>query len=221
MLYEMQASSVGEFINLKTLWANSEFFGFAFGKSCVKLKARPNRSFLFTHFLSYTMEKVSTKEAFNKFKPESCVFVISIDENRKPSGMIAGWNMKCSIEPPLFAVSLSKKGHTHKLIQQSKEFVIAVPNKELKEAVLLFGSTHGNEVDKFAESKIETAKAEFVKSPLIKNATINFECKLFKEVDSGDHIIFIGKILASYINRDKKVLLNMKKVDGKRVFEEF
>ncbi|RLE42730.1 hypothetical protein DRJ48_02865, partial [Candidatus Woesearchaeota archaeon] len=52
-------------------------------------------------------------------------------------------------------------------------------------------------------------------------ATINFECKLFKEVDSGDHIIFIGKIVASYINKDKKVLLNMKKVDGKRIFEEF
>ena len=172
-------------------------------------------------FLSYTMEKVSIKESFDKFKPESCVFVISIDENGKPSGMIAGWNMKCSMEPPLFAVSLSKKGYTHKLIQQSKEFVIAVPNKELEKSLLLFGSTHGDETDKFAESKIKTAKAEFVKSPLIKNATINFECELFKEIDSGDHIIFIGKILASYINKDKKVLLNMEKVDNKRIFKEF
>lgn len=167
------------------------------------------------------MEKVSVKESFDKFKPESCVFVISIDENGKPSGMVAGWNMKCSMEPPLFAISLSKKGYTHKLIQQSKEFVIAVPNKELEEALLVFGSTHGNKVDKFTESKIEIAKAEFVRPPLIKNATINFECELFKKVDSGDHIIFIGKIIASYVNKDKKVLLNMQKIGGKRVFEEF
>jgi len=167
------------------------------------------------------MEKVSIIRSFDKFKPESCVFVISVDVNGKPSGMIAGWNMKCSGEPPLFAVSLSKKGYTHQLIQQSREFVIAVPNKELEDALLLFGSTHGNEIDKFCESKIETEKAEFVNSPLIKEATINFECELFKEVDSGDHIIFIGKIVASYINQEKKVLLNMKKVEGKRVFEEF
>lgn len=167
------------------------------------------------------MEKVTIKESFEKYKPENCVFVISVDKNGKPSGMIAGWNMKCSMEPPLFAVSLSKKGNTHKLIQQSKEFVIAIPNKELEKSLLLFGSTHGNEIDKFAESKIETAKAEFVKSPLIKNATINFECELFKEVDSGDHIIFIGKIVASYIKKDKKVLLTMQKIDGKRVFQEF
>ena len=167
------------------------------------------------------MEKTTIKESFEKYKPESCVFVISVDTNGNPSGMIAGWNMKCSMEPPLFAVSLSKKGHTHKLIQQSKEFVIAVPNKELEESLLLFGSKHGNEIDKFAESKIKTAKANFVKSPLIKNATINFECELFKEVDSGDHIIFIGRIVASYVNKDKKVLINMQKIDGNRVFEEF
>ncbi|MDH5718341.1 MAG: flavin reductase family protein [Spirochaetia bacterium] len=167
------------------------------------------------------MEKVSVKESFNKFKPEGCVFVISINEKLKPSGMIAAWNMKCSMEPPLFAVSLSKNGYTHKLIQQSKEFVIAVPNKELEEALLLFGSTHGDKVDKFTETNIETAKAEFVKSPLIKNATINYECELYKEVDAGDHIIFIGKILASYINKDKKVLLNMRREGDRRIFDEF
>lgn len=167
------------------------------------------------------MEKSTIKESFDYYKPESCVFVNSIDKNGKPSGMIAGWNMKCSMEPPLFAVALSKKGHTHKLIRQSKEFVVSVPNKELEKSLLLFGSTHGNEIDKFQETKIETTKAKFVKTPLIKNATINFECELFKEVDSGDHLIFIGKILASYINKDKKVLVNMKKINGKRVFNEF
>ncbi|MFC1627052.1 flavin reductase family protein [Patescibacteria group bacterium] len=166
------------------------------------------------------MKQVSTKEAFSKFKPESCVFVISVDSSGCPSGMVAGYNMKCSTTPPLFAVSLWKEGYTHKLIQQSKEFVVAVPNKELEKEVNYFGSTHGNEVDKFAETGIETAKAKLVKPPLIKNATINFECKLFKEVDSGDHIMFIGEIVASYINKDKKILLNMEKVDGKRTFKE-
>jgi len=167
------------------------------------------------------MKEVSSKEAFDKFKPESCVFVISVDKNGKPSGMIAGWNMKCSMEPYLFAVSLWKKGYTHKLIKESKEFVIAVPNKKLQKAVEFFGSTHGNKVDKFKETGIETLKAKYIKSPLIKEATINFECRLKKEINSGDHIILIGKILAAYINPDKKVLLNIKTINGKRIFEEF
>lgn len=167
------------------------------------------------------MEKVSVEDSFNKFKPESMVFVISVDSEGKPNGMIAGWNMKCSSEPPLFAVSLSKKGNTHRLIRQSKEFVVAVPNKELEDEVRFFGSTHGNKINKFDKTKIETEKAKFIKSPLIKKATINFECKLEKEINAGDHIIFIGRILTSYINKDKKVLFNIKKIDGKRIFDEF
>ena len=167
------------------------------------------------------MKKVSAEKAFERFKPESCVFVISVDKNGKPSGMIAGWNMKCSFKPPLFAVSLSKSGFTHKLIQESKEFVIAVPNKELEEEVVLFGSTHGDQIDKFKESKIETRPAESIRAPLIKNATINLECKLEKEVDSGDHVIFIGEILNCYTDKDKKVLLNMGKINGEREFKEF
>lgn len=167
------------------------------------------------------MEEVSAEEAFSRLKPERCVFVISVDKNSKPNGMIAGWHMKCSAEPPLFAVSLKKTGNTKSLIRESGEFVIAVPNKELEKEVLFFGSTQGNEMDKFQRTGIETLKAKCVKSPLIKKATMNFECRLEKEVDSGDHVIFIGRVLASYVGKGKKVLMNMGKVKGKRVFEEF
>jgi len=167
------------------------------------------------------MEEVKPSEAFNKFKPESVALVISVEKNGRPSGMTAGWHMKCSSDPPLIAVTLSKKGYTHKLIMESKEFVIAVANKELEKEIIYFGGKHGDEVDKFKETGIETEKSKFIKPPLIKKATINFECRLEKEVEAGDHIIFIGRILASYINKEKKVLLNMKTIGDKRIFEEF
>ena len=167
------------------------------------------------------MTEVPIKVSFAAFKPESCIFVISVDKAGKPSGMIAGWSMKCSIDPPLFAVALSKRGHTHKLIRGSKEFSIAVPNKELEPAMIFFGSNHGDRVDKFAETQIEVENAKFTKSPLIKKATLNFECQLEKEVDAGDHVIFIGKIVASYANKDKKILFNTGRIDNKRIFKEF
>jgi len=164
------------------------------------------------------MKKISPEKIF---RPYSCVFVISVDKNGKPSGMVAGWNTKCAYNPPLFAVVLSKKGYTHKLIQQSKEFVIAVPNKKLVEEVEFFGSTHGDKVDKFKETGVKTIKAKYIKPPLLKDATINLECKLYKEINVGDNIMFIGKILATYINPNKKILMVYKKVRGKRIFKEF
>ncbi|MFH1769959.1 MAG: flavin reductase family protein [archaeon] len=167
------------------------------------------------------MREISAQEAFDNFKPETCVFVISIDENGKPNGMIAGYNVKCSLNPPMFAVGLSEKGNTQKLVRKSGEFVIAVPNKELQKEVEFFGSKKGSEINKFEETGIKIEKAKYVKSPLLKDATINFECKVRQEVKVGDHHMFIGEIVASYINHGKKVLLNMKKIHGKRVFKEF
>jgi len=166
------------------------------------------------------MKEIAPVEAFRKFRPEPCVFVISVDKNGKPSGMVASWQIRCSYEPPLFAVALSKRGHTHTLIRQSKEFVIAVPNKKMEKALVLFGSTSGRDVDKFKETGIATSKAAAVRTPLLKEATINFECVLEKEVDAGDHIIFIGKVVASHVNAGK-VLLNMRRVGDNHIFEEF
>jgi flavin reductase (DIM6/NTAB) family NADH-FMN oxidoreductase RutF len=166
------------------------------------------------------MKEATIKEAFNKFKPESCVFVISVDGNGKPNGMVAGWHMKSSSEPPCFSVCISKKGNTQRLIRESREFVVAVPNKELEDEVMFFGSNHGYDVDKFKETRIDTIPAKAIKPPLLLKATINLECRLINEAESGDHLIFTGQIVAAHMNPEKKILFNMKTVDGKRVFEE-
>ena len=167
------------------------------------------------------MKELSSKEAMSKLKPELCVFVLSVDENDKPNGMIAGWFVKCSFNPPLVGVCLKSNKNTQKLIRHSKEFVIAVANNDLVKEVRLFGNISGANVDKFEKSKIETIESKYLKTPLLKQATFNYECKLVKEVEVGDHIMFIGEILIAYHNENKKVLLNMKKFDGIRYFEEF
>lgn len=167
------------------------------------------------------MEEATSMEAFEKLKPEIYVFVISIDSEGKPNGTVTKCFMKCSYEPRMLAVSLAKGGYTHNLIEASKEFLIAVPNKELEAELDFFATMKGAEIDKFKATKIKTEPAKIIKSPLLSDATINFECHLASQIDAGDHVVFIGRVLASHINKDKKVLLHMKKEEGKRIFEEF
>ena len=168
------------------------------------------------------MKSIEIYDAVKKFRPEKVVFVIAYDnKNERASGMVAGYSTFCSSEPYMMAVALWKEGYTHNLISDTKEFVVAVPNKKLKKAIEIFGSLHGDVVDKFKKAKLQTEKADLVKAPLLSEATINYECELEKEVEAGDHIIFIGKIVAAHVNDDKKVLLNMGKKEGKRIFKEF
>ena len=166
------------------------------------------------------MKQIVPKEAFRKISPYSFVFVISHDKG-KPNGMVAAWYMKCSYDPPMMLVSLSKRGNTQKLIRKSKEFVIAVPNKKLIKEVDYFGSISGREVDKFKETGIKTTPAAVVKAPLLAEATLNFELKLNKEVDLGDHILFIGDVVKAYHSEGKRVLFQVDKVSGEREFKEF
>ncbi len=160
------------------------------------------------------MEEIKIQEAWEKIKPERVVLVVSVDEKGKPNVMPAGWCMRCSFDPPLIAVSIGKTRYTHSLLKKSKEFVIAVPNKELIDLVKFTGSCSGRDVDKFKEAEIETAKGKGSVS-LIKKATLNLECEKYNECDSGDHTIFIGKIICAWYNK-KGVLFNF----GKGNFRE-
>jgi len=168
------------------------------------------------------MKQTETSKTLKSLKPERVIFVLAYDrKNNRPSGMVCGWSTICSSDPNMMAVCLWKKGYTHTLIQDTKEFVVAIPNKGLEEAIHFFGENHGDKIDKFALSKVKTCAAKFVNVPLLTDATMNFECKVEKEVDSGDHILFIGNVVASWVNEDKKVLINMGKNDKDRIFREF
>jgi flavin reductase (DIM6/NTAB) family NADH-FMN oxidoreductase RutF len=166
------------------------------------------------------MEEINPGDAFSKFKPECVAFVLSVDKNGKPSGLIAARLMKVSRTPPLIAISLGKKSKTHELIKDSKEFVIALANKDIQRFIEFFGCKSGHDIDKFQSSGIKTVPAKHIKTPLLADATINFECTLENELDAGTSTLFLGKIFAAHINQDKKILFNFGKGYGNYKFEE-
>jgi len=144
--------------------------------------------------------EVSWDEAIRRKYPEPVVLVVSCDREGKPNVMPAGWCMVTSGRPPMLAVSIGHGRYTHKLIEETGEFVIVFPNEEMKEMVEYTGSCSGRDVDKFKAFGIETLKAKRVKPPLIKDAVACFECKVRGRLVTGDHTIFAGEVVASHIS---------------------
>lgn len=167
------------------------------------------------------MKQMDPAKTFSKYQPKNITFVISVDKKNKPNGMVAAWHTILSKNPALMGVAIYKKQNTHRLIKESKEFVLAIPSKKLLKAINIFGGMHGNEVNKFEISKIKTTKAKILKSPLLTDATINFECKLIKQIPVGDHTFFVGKVVAAHLQEGQKILLsNGYNKKGKRLFRE-
>jgi flavin reductase (DIM6/NTAB) family NADH-FMN oxidoreductase RutF len=42
--------------------------------------------------------------------------------------------------------------------------------------------------------------ASKVESALLCDAVANFECKLVTELETGDHVIFVGEVICSHVN---------------------
>ncbi len=151
---------------------------------------------------------------------EPTVFVVSKGKVGPVNVMAAGWNVKCSYEPPMLAVALKKGNHTEKLIQETGEFVVAVPSPDLVEQLEYVGSVSGADVDKLKNTELNTQPSDEVSVPLITEARVNFECKLEQAVLTGDHYLCVGMIVAAHYNADKDQLYFAGRTPtGERVFK--
>ena len=143
-------------------------------------------------------------------RPERIVLVTSASKIGPPNIITLGWQMRTSFEPPMMAISVGHTRYSHELIKEGGEFVIAVPGIDIAEEVLFCGTRSGRDVDKFSETGLTPGEAQHVRPPLIEECLLNFECKIVGSLNTGDHTIFAGEVLASYKNdEDKRMLISI------------
>lgn len=113
--------------------------------------------------------------------------------------MTAAWQMPVSFKPMLVAVAIGHERFSHKLILESREFVINIPHLEMIKEVLCCGTNSGRDMDKFKVCKLTPVNAQKVGAPLIKECIGNIECRLYSHHEAGDHTIFVGEVVAASV----------------------
>lgn len=157
------------------------------------------------------MRQVKNKEigeVFQKAKPERVALITSAD-NKKKNVMTAEWFMRTSFNPPLVAISIGKTRYSHGLIKNQGEFVLAFPNSRMVKDMLICGTKSGRDTDKFEETNLVPKEGAVVKAPLIENCVLNLECKIINSLETGDHTIFVGEIVAAH-EGEGEILLEFK-----------
>ena len=144
-----------------------------------------------------------SEAARNKY-PQPVVIVITKDKNGKSNPVTIGCTMIASYEPPMIAVAIAAKHYSTEAIRDSKCFTIAYPSVEMADAALFFGSHSGRDTDKFAQFDCKTEPAKKIDSLLLTDSDANFECTLESETAAGDHIIFVGRVVAAHVNTESK-----------------
>lgn len=158
---------------------------------------------------------VSPFSAYKLLHPMHTMLVSCIGKNGKPNIITLAWAMPTSINPPLVAISIAPKRHSHAIIEETKEFVVNVPTMKILKETLFCGRRSGRNYDKFKEASLTPLPARKVKPPMIKECVAHVECKLHNQFAVGDHTIFVGEIIEAYAN--KKVFTDKYELEKARM----
>jgi len=146
--------------------------------------------------------KVSSPSIFKLLHPMHTVLVTSIGKSGNADIITLAWAMPTSIDPPLVAVSIRPRRHSHSLILETKEFVVNIPTMDILNETYFCGSVSGRDHDKFKESGLTAIQAKMVKPPIIKECVAHLECKLHSKLQTGDHTVLVGEVVEAYADRD-------------------
>ena len=123
--------------------------------------------------------------------------------------MACEWTFHLSYKPGLIGIGVNPRHATHLHIKDSKEFGVCIASVQQARLASIAGRESGRRHDKI---KIAEAlgftfyPAKNINVLLVDGASANIECKLFREVELGDHTLFVGEVLDATVNPGTKPL---------------
>jgi flavin reductase (DIM6/NTAB) family NADH-FMN oxidoreductase RutF len=125
----------------------------------------------------------------------SGVTILTTRSGEQIHGMTVSDFSGASLSPPLVTVCCSKDSVTTGLIAEGKCFAVNVLAADQQELSNRFASKKYEDV-RFEGLDYSTAKTG---APLIRGALARMDCKLEATHDAGDHVIYVGQIVAAEV----------------------
>lgn len=110
------------------------------------------------------------------------------------------WHMPLSSDPPLVGIGIEQSRYSADLIDHAQAFALNLPTRRLLHHVHYLGSLSGEDVDKFEATQIETFGSQKINTPLIEGCAAWLECELQDAIQLGDHILFVGLVVAVQVD---------------------
>ncbi|MGC8794689.1 MAG: flavin reductase family protein [Bryobacteraceae bacterium] len=159
------------------------------------------------------------KETIQRMR-EDGLLLVTADRTGKPNVMTIGWGTIGSIwGRPVFIVLVRPSRFSFSRLEENPDFTVNVPPRELAAAAAHCGKVSGREHDKFREMNLTPAPARQVRSPIIQECVVHYECRTVHRNDLAPatlaqaiadeyyprddyHRIYFGEILACYADED-------------------
>ncbi len=123
--------------------------------------------------------------------------------------MAAEWTHHVSYSPGLVAVCIGKNKATLENIRNSKEFGIGICATDQNALSSIAGGSSGKDTDKIAALKelgFKFYKANKINVLMVEGSVLNIECRLYRDIELGDHVMLVGEVVDSRLSKNKEPL---------------
>ena len=134
------------------------------------------------------LDPLELRRAFGCFVT-GVTIVTAIDGEGRPRGFTANSFTSVSLDPPLVLVCIARTAGSYPLFSTTKQFAINILSEEQRPISSRFAS---KEVDKFAQIEWRPGRTG---SPLIGGTVAWLDCRREQQIDAGDHLILVGRVL--------------------------
>jgi flavin reductase (DIM6/NTAB) family NADH-FMN oxidoreductase RutF len=144
------------------------------------------------------MKKVVNRSEFVSTAYPKMSIVVTC--GKKPNAITLTWHTPISRSPPLYGISVAPSRYSYELIEENKEFALNFLGFEHWKKLHYCGTHSGRKEDKIKNSSLSLEACKYIDTKMLKEAYANMECKLYEKVKLGDHKLFVGEVLAVYLD---------------------
>jgi flavin reductase (DIM6/NTAB) family NADH-FMN oxidoreductase RutF len=133
------------------------------------------------------------------------VAVLTVDADGERLGLTVGTVVSLSLEPPLVGVSVARQAAMHELLRRAGSFALSLLAGDQDAVAQHFARgvppvAHWQGIE-WREGRIG--------APLLEGALGWIECRLDRELETGDHTFFVGAVESVERGRDGLALVHV------------
>ena len=121
--------------------------------------------------------------------PTGVTVVTTIEQNSRPRGFTANSFTSVSLSPPLVLVCIAKSALSANVFAESTHYAVSILSAGQRAVANIFAS---KSLEKFEQVKWQSAASG---CPVIDGAAAWFDCEVANQIEAGDHIIIIGRVI--------------------------
>ena len=119
------------------------------------------------------------------------MFVVTAAAGGERAGCLVGFTTQCSISPPRYVVCISERNRTFEVASAADLLGVHLADAAHPELAELFGTTTGDDSDKFASCRWEEGPGGV---PLLTDLATRFVGRVVERVDAGDHLALLVEV---------------------------